>query len=68
MNDAVRCSCCGAFPVCAVDGGGLQVHAFVVWCENCNKSHQKLAFSARGLTLRRAIELWNDNTTKALQS
>lgn len=66
-SEPVRCTCCGEAPFSAVDGVGLQVHAYVVWCEYCNEE-RKMPTAARGLTLARAVEIWNDNMTKAVQS
>ena len=65
MIGAVSCPHCGTQPTVNVDDAGLRAHAFVVWCENCDK-HQR--FRARGLTRARAVELWNDRVTRVVQS
>jgi hypothetical protein len=67
MTAAVSCPRCGCPPVIEEDAAGLNARAFIVWCRAC-ETGPRAVLCAHGLTVERAVELWNDRITKAVQS
>jgi hypothetical protein len=66
MNIAPRCCpTCGEEPLEERDSAGLGVSAWVVWCEYCPADP---ATYARGMTRKRAVQVWNDRAAKLVRS